>query len=547
MNARSHAERTQNFNAVFVPVHGAVLQRKCACGGSSGLTGSCSECEKKKLVSQPLQTKLRINEPGDAYEQEADRVAAQVMGMGKNDSKPSHLQSSALVQRRVAVGALANSHSFMIQRQETAGETPAAETTPQTGDTPSQQEEGSPCPSWRGDPQSISKRAAERYVQNDMNPPSQAKVERIDCEPPHANGNYGCYVHFSDGLVIRVIVREKDIVVGTGPGPFTTLTPPAGTPLCFYDYACPDQDLVLTKRECKSAKPAAPTGPTLVGQRRATPGATGSMDATPMVHSVLTTPGHPLDETTRGFFTSRFGHDFANVRVHADAAAAASARSVNALAYTVGQDVVFGAGQYAPRTRAGQQLLAHELAHVVQQSGSSLRVPGAASERNYSGAGVAAPNMASADGAHAGLIQRQPKTEGPNFRDLPIFLERLELDVGQNLQDYGHHLYQAALLHPDEPDVLRNALSRYALGLNVLKDSYRFAGFNPDTADKLALGTGILFKGLTLLREGEFTLDYQIDIGRGVKFETNIDLAVKPEDPTEVRKAGVNFGLVGRF
>jgi hypothetical protein len=63
----------------------------------------------------------------------------------------------------------------------------------------------------------------------------------------------------------------------------------------------------------------------------------------------------------------RFGHDFGNVRVHTDAKAAKSAKAVNALAYTVGRDVVFGAGQYAPRSSTGQMLLAHELTHVRQQ------------------------------------------------------------------------------------------------------------------------------------------------------------------------------------
>lgn len=89
-----------------------------------------------------------------------------------------------------------------------------------------------------------------------------------------------------------------------------------------------------------------------------------------MVNSVLARPGQPLDATTRGFFAARFGHDFANVRIHADSEAAESARSVNALAYTVGPDVVFGAGRYAPDTRDGQQLLAHELTHVIQQRGT---------------------------------------------------------------------------------------------------------------------------------------------------------------------------------
>jgi hypothetical protein len=68
----------------------------------------------------------------------------------------------------------------------------------------------------------------------------------------------------------------------------------------------------------------------------------------------------------------RFGHDFSRVRVHTDARANASARAVNALAYTVGQHVVFGSGEYAPRTRAGEHLIAHELAHVLQQQHSSM-------------------------------------------------------------------------------------------------------------------------------------------------------------------------------
>lgn len=89
--------------------------------------------------------------------------------------------------------------------------------------------------------------------------------------------------------------------------------------------------------------------------------------APPIVYDVLRSPGRPLDEGTRGFMESRFGHDFSGVRVHTDARAGQSARAVNAHAYTVGQDVVFGVGQYRPRTSAGQRLLAHELAHTVQQ------------------------------------------------------------------------------------------------------------------------------------------------------------------------------------
>lgn len=91
----------------------------------------------------------------------------------------------------------------------------------------------------------------------------------------------------------------------------------------------------------------------------------------PVVHEVLRSSGQPLDAPTRAFMESRFGHDFSQVRVHTDERAARSARAVHALAYTVGREVVFGAGQYAPERAAGRRLLAHELTHVVQQAGNA--------------------------------------------------------------------------------------------------------------------------------------------------------------------------------
>ena len=77
--------------------------------------------------------------------------------------------------------------------------------------------------------------------------------------------------------------------------------------------------------------------------------------------------GQPLDTTTRAFMEPRFGRDFSRVRVHADQAAADAARALAAEAFTVGEHIVFGAGRYAPGGAAGRGLLAHELAHTVQQ------------------------------------------------------------------------------------------------------------------------------------------------------------------------------------
>jgi len=98
--------------------------------------------------------------------------------------------------------------------------------------------------------------------------------------------------------------------------------------------------------------------------------ATGNGPATApsIVHDVLRSPGQMLDAGTRAFMEPRFCHDFANVRVHTDEKAASSARAVNASAYTVGNNIVFASGRFNS-SMDGRRLLAHELTHVVQQSG----------------------------------------------------------------------------------------------------------------------------------------------------------------------------------
>ena len=200
MIAHTNPQSRSTVPFTFMPGRALLLQRKCACGGSSGLTGSCSECEKKKFVGQLLQTKLRINEPGDQYEQEADRVADQVLA--------------------TPVSAAVSTAPPRIQR-------------------------------------------------------------------------------FSG------------------------------------------QD-------------------------------SGQMAAVPAsVDQVLASPGRPLDPALQQDMERRFGHDFDRVRVHSDMAAAQSARDLNAKAYTVGRHIMFGAGQFAPGLHNGRRLIAHELSHVLQQSGAT--------------------------------------------------------------------------------------------------------------------------------------------------------------------------------
>jgi hypothetical protein len=246
---------------------------------------------------------------------------------------------------------------------------------------------------------------------------------------------------------------------------------------------------------------------------RTAPDASPSRDSAQMPG--LPAQSQPLPQQALGFFEPRFGCDFSNVRIHTGAHAAELADAIHARAFAVGNDVVFGAGEFAPDTSRGRELLAHELTHVVQQEPATIR--------------------------------RQPKKEPPEFPDFPHLVLKLEDDIGQNLFDYGHHFYRLATLYPDRPQLLQEAFGRYALGANVLETGFRFLGLDQSTASRFTLGTGILFKGLNFATTGEVVLDFQFDIGRGLKLETNFNLGVNPDDFSQVRKADVGVGVVGRF
>jgi uncharacterized protein DUF4157 len=105
-------------------------------------------------------------------------------------------------------------------------------------------------------------------------------------------------------------------------------------------------------------------------QRKAAEPHAAADEAPLIVNEVLRSPGQPLDAATRAYFEPRFGYDLSGVRVHSGPTAERSAREVKAHAYTVGRDIVFSAGRFAPGTDEGRRLIAHELTHVVQQSGA---------------------------------------------------------------------------------------------------------------------------------------------------------------------------------
>jgi len=157
------------------------------------------------------------------------------------------------------------------------------------------------------------------------------------------------------GAVDDPLEHEADAVaeqVMRMPDPSLTFTPspPRISRKCA---ACEEEDEATLQRQAAGPEPQG--------------------EAPAAVHATLGSPGRPLDSAARAFFEPRLGRDLGSVRIHNDAQAAVSARSVGASAYAVGSQIVFGAGHYQPATDQGRRLIAHELAHTVQQSGGTLR------------------------------------------------------------------------------------------------------------------------------------------------------------------------------
>jgi hypothetical protein len=195
-------------------------------------------------------------------------------------------------------------------------------------------------------------------------------------------------------------------------------------------------------------------------QRKAA-GAAQSGVAPPIVQEVVNSPGRPLDRAARSFFEPRFQLDFSAVRIHADQPAAASAREVNALAYTVGRDLVFGDGQFAPHSPEGRRLIAHELAHVVQQAGAGAR-RGAVLQRQpappRAPASNPCPSSTGIDDFRQFNHSNLPPSQQTQFRTYLGMLVRHDLSPGP---DHTGHCAQEelSLLSTDCPTSVTAALN----------------------------------------------------------------------------------------
>jgi hypothetical protein len=164
-----------------------------------------------------------------------------------------------------------------------------------------------------------------------------------------------------------------------------------------------------------------------------------------IVQNVLSSPGRSLDTDTRSFMAPRFNYDFSNVKIHDNELAAKSASSINALAYTSGNNVVFNSGQYNTNTDPGKRLLAHELTHVVQQNGPGIQRQEAAtpvtSQENQTGKFIVEDNM----------------TPGAGQMRKSDFLERLNVEVCATVDQ----ALQGSMFSSDNCPYIRAAFARY--------------------------------------------------------------------------------------
>jgi chemotaxis protein histidine kinase CheA len=362
--------------------------------------GICHAC--------PVQAKpteggpLTVNEPGDKYEQEADRVAEQVMSMPEPRVQRQEEEPEEEEEEPIQAKPLAKQITPLIQRQpeEEEEEEPEPsepeeeEEEPEEEEVPEEEEEEEPIQTKLAEGTQI-QRQEEEPEEEEVPEEEEEEEELVQAKP---------LVEQITPVIQRQVEPEEEEEEEEEPIQ-TKLA--EGTQIQRQEEE-PEEE----EEEPIQAKPLAEQITPLV-QRQVEPEEEGeekepvqtklaedaqiqrqeeeekeegeeliqtkqSNKQAPQVDSNLATQirslksgGQSLPRSERDFFEPKFGCDFSQVRVHADPQAAAVSHALNAQAFTMGRDVVFGSGRYAPGTAAGQRLLAHELTHTIQQRGTT--------------------------------------------------------------------------------------------------------------------------------------------------------------------------------
>jgi hypothetical protein len=287
----------------FTPLQTRLLQPTCTCGGSAGIDGLCSECRGRKFTS-------------------SDDASASLdfsQYYPSLEQQESHSVEQAIIPgSRVSVRPSFGHDFSRVHVHAPVPETIQTKLTVNQPGDPYEQEADQVA-------DQVMRMSETEFVQRDgyFGDPQGLRVQRMSPQ---------------EDEVRRQPEEEKEEI--------------GGEPI--EEEAEEESGSESMEEETLQAKESPGHTPTV----------TPELDA--HIHS-FRGGGQPLPEATRAFMEPRFGFDFSQVRIHTDERAAETARKVNALAYTVGRDVMFGEGKYQPGTSEGQRLIAHELTHVVQQ------------------------------------------------------------------------------------------------------------------------------------------------------------------------------------
>jgi hypothetical protein len=323
-----------------------------------------NQAVQRLIESGCIQAKLRIGQPNDAYEMEADRMADAVMRIPEPKTQ-RYVEEKDGGQSKLLVKRIAP----MVQRQATAS-VPVVNVNIQRDQETDQATLGT-----------ISVGGHDLQVLELPNR-GNAATGNYQTAGRIPAGTYQAHVRTDGSLGWRLeldgVPNRANIQIHVGNTPEQTVG-------CILPGTSSGQNRVNNSAEAinqirqvvENAGSGATiqvtvTDPPTSTESEATihpkesPNHTVDAGAEPVMNS-FRDGGKPLPEPTLALFDQRFSYDFSQVRIHTDAKAAESARMINALAYTVGRDIVFGSGQYAPGTTSGMRLLAHELVHTMQQ------------------------------------------------------------------------------------------------------------------------------------------------------------------------------------
>jgi hypothetical protein len=345
MNPIAQSQVKSSSTSSFTSSTVNIVQRKCACGGSPGLSGECKECSKKKLTGDSLpliQPKLKISQPNDKYEQEADRVADMVIRMPEPKIQRQVNPKEDEAEETLQTKPIANTITPLVQRQPAKQEEDEDETIQPkriSANTPTM------TPEIHSEIDSIRKSGGEplpkesRTFMESRFGQDLSKI-RIHAGPQAAK--------LSNGLNARALTIGNDIMFRRGE---------------FQPHSSKGQHLLAHELTHTMQQGAQPDKSRFVRAVR-TQAPPGSL--------LYDSPGEPIPAGERAAFEARLGVDLANVRIHRDPSAARIAARLGAGAFAVGNHIGFAKGEYRPGTASGDRLIAHELVHTFQSTATAL-------------------------------------------------------------------------------------------------------------------------------------------------------------------------------